>query len=320
MRLYRLGDSGRPIRDIQDRLNALDHLCIPDVAGEFGKGTYDAVTAFQKERGLAPDGIVGRDTWTSLWEASYRLGDRLMYQRRPMLRGDDVSELQVRLNSLGFDAGSIDGIFGPDTRRAVTDFQHNRGEAEDGIAGPTTVAQLRLVARVVPETGRDAVRERQWLRSLPDSLVGTRMFLDAGCRDDAEAASAWGAVLAAAAAVQELGGIPVMSRSQDTFFPVQIRSSRANRLGAGLVVSFQVASPDEPGVGFFRSQHSHSEAGQSIATAIAPTLGLQPVGLARPILKETRAPAVVILSDDLSPLLGALVVGALRDFFVEASR
>ena len=317
MRLYRLGDSGRPVRDIQDRLSALDHSCAADAAGEFNKSTFDAVTAFQRERGLASDGIVGPDTWRTLWEASYRLGDRLMYHRRPMLRGDDVSELQGRLNSLGFDAGNVDGIFGPHTRAAVTDFQHNRGMAEDGIAGPSTVRELRAVARVLPETGREAVRERQWLRSLPDSLVGTRIFLDAGCRNDEESAAAWGAVSAAAAAVQELGGIPVMSRSEDTRLPVRIRSGRANRLGAGLVVSFQIATPDEPCIGFFQSEHSRSEAGRSIATAVAPRLGLQPAGLASPILKETRAPAVVVLSDDLSPLLGASVVGALRDFFAQ---
>ena len=141
MRLYRLGDSGRPVRDIQDRLDSLDHSCAPDAPGEFGKGTFDAVTAFQRERGLAGDGIVGPDTWRGLWEASYRLGDRLLWMRRPMLRGDDVSELQVRLNSFGFDAGNVDGIFGPDTRRAVTEFQHNRAMDEDGIAGPGTLAE-----------------------------------------------------------------------------------------------------------------------------------------------------------------------------------
>ncbi len=320
MRLYKLGDSGRPVRDIQDRLNALDHTSTPDATGEFGKGTFDAVTAFQKSRGLASDGIVGPDTWRVLWEASYRLGDRLLYHRRPMMRGDDVSELQGRLNSLGFDSGNADGIFGPDTRAAVTEFQHNRGMAEDGIAGPSTVSELRVVARVVPETGRDAVRERQWLRSLPDTMVGTRIFLDAGCRNDEEDAAAWGAASAAAAAVQELGGIPVMSRSAVTRFPVRIRSGRANRLGAGLVVSFQVASPDEPGLAFFQSEHSQSEAGHTIASALSPALDLQPLGLASPILKETRAPAIIVFSDDLGPLLGARVIGALQDFLASEDR
>src|SRR3712207_6890176 len=33
--------------------------------------------------------------------------------RSRMMRGDDVRELQHRLNQLGFDAGAEDGIFGP---------------------------------------------------------------------------------------------------------------------------------------------------------------------------------------------------------------
>ena len=235
-----------------------------------------------------------------------------------MLRGDDVSELQGRLNSLGFDAGNADGIFGPDTRRAVHEFQHNRGMAEDGIAGPVTVAELRVVARKAPDTGRDAVRERQWLRSLPNSIVGTRIFLDPGCKNIVEDRLAWDTALAAAGAVQELGGIPVLSRSQDTKFPVRIRSGRANRLGAGIVVSFQLAEPDEPCVAYFKSEHSSSTAGQSMAEALSPVLRLPAVGNAAPILKETRAPAVLILSDALSPLFGAQVIAGLNEFFAQS--
>ena len=44
-----------------------------------------------------------------------------------MLRGDDVGELQRRLGALGFDAGRVDGIFGPHTERALVDFQRNVG-------------------------------------------------------------------------------------------------------------------------------------------------------------------------------------------------
>ena len=60
-----------------------------------------------------------------------------------MFRGDDVADLQLRLGSLGFDAGRIDGIFGPDTTGAVAEFQRNVGLAPDGIAGQSTVSSLR---------------------------------------------------------------------------------------------------------------------------------------------------------------------------------
>ena len=74
--------------------------------------------AFQDARGLRVDGICGPQTWAAVVESGWRLGDRLLYRRRPMLRGDDVAELQRRLNGLGFDAGREDGIFGDDTDRA----------------------------------------------------------------------------------------------------------------------------------------------------------------------------------------------------------
>jgi N-acetylmuramoyl-L-alanine amidase len=317
MRLYRHGDSGRPVRDIQDRLSALGYNPGDDARGEFDKGTFDAVCAFQKQRGLSPDGIVGPDTWRALWEASYRLGDRLLYLRRPMFRGDDVAELQRRLNALGFDSGKVDGIFGPDSRRAVNEFQDNRGMAEDGIAGPVFIAELQLVGRATNKTGRETVRERQWLRQLPGSLVGTRVYLDAGCRDEGEAGKSWETVSAAAFSLQERGGVPVLSRSADTTFPERVRARRANRLGAHLVLSFQLPYAEEHGVFFFASPHSRSEAGASVAAVIGRELDLPVDGRAPAILKETRAPAVLVRTGGLGAECGSRVIEAVERFFLE---
>jgi N-acetylmuramoyl-L-alanine amidase len=316
MRLHKLGDSGRSVRDIQDRLTALGCVCLPDAPGEFGDGTHAAVSTFQKKRGLAADGIVGPDTWRALWEASYKLGDRLLLLQRPMMRGDDVADLQRQLNALGFDAGKVDGILGPDSRAAVLEFQHNRGMAEDGICGPGMIAELAMVSRGSSHiAGREAVRDRQWLRQLPNTVVGSRIYLDAGCRDDEEADLTWPALSAAAIALQERGGIPVLSRSADTQFPERVRARRANRLGAGLVVSFQTPYGDEPGVYFFASDHSRSEAGERIAAAIAAELGLPTDGRAPAMLKDTRAPSVVVMSEHMDAELGSRVVEALCAFF-----
>lgn len=57
-------------------------------------------------------------------------------------RGQDVEEVQNRLNSLGFDAGLTDGIFGENTKNAVMQFQRNRGLAVDGIIGQNTYNAL----------------------------------------------------------------------------------------------------------------------------------------------------------------------------------
>lgn len=53
-----------------------------------------------------------------------------------------VAAIQMRLNSLGYNAGRPDGVYGAGTRRAVAQFQANNGLVPDGIAGPATQAHL----------------------------------------------------------------------------------------------------------------------------------------------------------------------------------
>ena len=93
---------------------------------EFGPLTEASLRSFQRARGLVVDGICGPHAWNSLVEADMRLGDRLLYYRSPMMRGDDVEDLQQRLGSLGFDARWVDGIFGVNTHDAVREFQQKR--------------------------------------------------------------------------------------------------------------------------------------------------------------------------------------------------
>ena len=78
-------------------------------------------------------------------ESGFRLGDRLLYLAQPMVRGDDVTELQRRLNELGFDAGRSDGILGPETEGALRAFQRNAGITPDGVCGPATLHALDRV-------------------------------------------------------------------------------------------------------------------------------------------------------------------------------
>ena len=47
------------------------------------------------------------------------------------MRGDDVRAMQTVLAKLGFDCGRADGIFGPNTLRALTEFQQNYGITAD---------------------------------------------------------------------------------------------------------------------------------------------------------------------------------------------
>jgi N-acetylmuramoyl-L-alanine amidase len=310
--LYRTGDSGEPVRDIQDRLIQLGFSIGDDPESEFGEGTRAAVEAFQRARSLTPDGMVGRETWRTMVDAGHRLGDRLLYYRLPMLHGDDVATLQHDLNALGFDAGIVDGIFGADCLRAVLDFQQNRSMAEDGIVGTQVVEELTLMTRATKKMGRATVREREWLRGLPPNVAGQRIFVDPFCRDEHEAEVTWEAGSAAAAVLRELGALPVLSRAVDTRPPERNRARHANELAADMVIGFALPRTDCPGVFFFQSPLTASESGEELAQGIAGRLGLEAIGRLSPILRETRATAVVVTVPTLDARLGSAVARGIQ--------
>lgn len=65
-------------------------------------------------------------------------------------QGDLVGNMQTRLHNLGFNPGSVDGIFGPLTKRAVIEFQNARNLQVDGLVGLETEGALGLNLNVGP--------------------------------------------------------------------------------------------------------------------------------------------------------------------------
>jgi hypothetical protein len=142
--LYR-GCTGDAVKTLQDKLNTLGYNS-GNVDGIFGAKTYAAVTAFQKANSLGVDGIVGKLTWAKLYGVSPAMPVETTVVGRPMVsygsRGDAVRKLQELLNALGYDCGSVDGIFGSKTKAAVLAFQKANGLGADGIVGPLTWGKL----------------------------------------------------------------------------------------------------------------------------------------------------------------------------------
>ncbi|NLJ78762.1 MAG: hypothetical protein GX329_05310 [Tissierellia bacterium] len=157
-RLLRMGSRGSDVRTLQQKLNSLGYNC-GSVDGIFGANTLNAVRNFQRRNGLAVDGIVGPATRSKLYggstpsrgggTSSGGSSSSSSSGKAPITgllrrgsRGSQVSTLQKRLNALGYNAGSADGIFGVLTYNAVVRFQRANKLAVDGIVGPATIAKL----------------------------------------------------------------------------------------------------------------------------------------------------------------------------------
>ncbi|MDZ4169975.1 MAG: peptidoglycan-binding protein [Coriobacteriia bacterium] len=149
MNPIRPGDRGPAVQDIQRRLRALGYDLGPTgVDGVFLGQTEAALRAFQDSAGIAEDAVVGPQTWSALVDATFTLGDRVLYLRLPSFHGRDVATLQGALSALGFACGELDGIFGSFTERALVEFQKNAGLVPDGIAGDDTVGALMALRHV----------------------------------------------------------------------------------------------------------------------------------------------------------------------------
>lgn len=286
VQVLRPGDRGSPTRDLQHRLRRVGLR--PDDDGDFGPATESAVRHFQRERGLRVDGVCGPQTWNALVDAGWRLGDRLLYERAAMLRGDDVADLQTRLGGLGFLEDRVDGILGPRTRRALEDFQRNSGLTVDGICGPETIAELVRLGARTPTAVKAGVVERERLRSAPRSLSGRQVLV-----------GDLGGVGALASAVERslhaAGATVTVTSHPDG----SAQAQEANALGADLYIGLMVGETAR--CAYYASRGFASEGGEHLAGLLADQLSAADV-LGRPMvaegmglatLRETRMTAVV---------------------------
>ncbi|WP_027338750.1 cell wall hydrolase [Halonatronum saccharophilum] len=73
------------------------------------------------------------------------VGEASALGRRPLQfgrSGDDVRELQLKLNQLNYDVGKATGVYGQRTERAVIDFQIDNGLRIDGISDWRTINKI----------------------------------------------------------------------------------------------------------------------------------------------------------------------------------
>ena len=307
------GQHGEPIRDLQRRLGAAGHNSVGAVAGSFCPSTEKALQQFQEARGLHASGVCDEQSWLALVEAGWKLGDRLLVLSAPQLRGDDIENLQRALNHVGFDCGRPDGILGPATIRALTDFQRNCGLNADGICGRKTVHMLDVLRRQSGSgPGVASVRELESVRHTT-SLHTLRIVVG-----QFGGLSSIGRSVARALRQQ---GATVMSTDE---YDAAAQAAAANQFGATIYIGFEASPNVCADVSYFAVSSFESVGGRSLGAhlvrqlddvlPIAPTLR----GMRLPVLRETRMPAILCSVGPVRDVVDA--TGALTVAVVTAAR
>lgn len=246
MQVFRLGDSGPAVAEVQAALVALGRMPAVPASPVFDETTDTAVRGFQQDRGLVADGVVGPETYGALQAARLRLGDRLLTWQTRMLVGDDVAALQERLVELGFDAGRADGVFGPLTEGALKAFQREYGLRPDGVCGPATLRALRQLGRLVVGGRPQVLRETERLHSSGSALAGKVVVLDPGHGATDRGACAHGLEEAALAEdlafrlegrLQAMGVRVLLTRGWESCPGDEERAAFANEAAADLLLS-----------------------------------------------------------------------------------
>ena len=156
--VLRTGSTGSAVEQLQFWLNTLAQYesSIPSltVDGVYGTGTANTVRAFQRKYGLTVDGVVGRDTWTELYDQFRSIqsdnGTPNAYPGTALREGASGQNVRLvqfwlkiartvysNLNNI-----TVDGKFGSATTAAVKRFQTYFGLTSDGVVGRTTWNKL----------------------------------------------------------------------------------------------------------------------------------------------------------------------------------
>lgn len=131
-----LDNSGEVVL-LQKRLMKLGFMEDDNPTGFYGSSTQNAIEMFQRSHNLAIDGVAGSQTLDLLFS-----GNAKLYTINPGDRGNDVQNIQVRLQELEYYWGAFNGIYDDKTLVAMKLFQRKNGLYDDGVIGQQTMDKL----------------------------------------------------------------------------------------------------------------------------------------------------------------------------------
>ena len=242
-----------------------------DIAGDmYGDDTVHAVSAFQRSALLPVTGALDPFTAQQLRQYQFDLGDRLLYRQDPPLVGHDVAELQASLAQLGFDPGTVDGLFGTETEHALRDFQLNCGLEPSGTVTRATLTELRRLRPSVPKVTVSEARESGLLQArIAGPLVAMGGYLATAMADT------WSSY-----------GLSLSAPDENELIET------ANSEHASLAVWIEISAT--PAVSYVAGPHSFSTTGLTLATQLATKLSCAVRGVDENFLRRTKMTALIL--------------------------
>lgn len=143
-------------------------------SGQLTPATLEAIRTFSSQHGLAPtnqvtDGLLNsirRVIWQSQnWSSGNYKG------REKLVDAAGLREAQILLGKLGFNAGPLDGTFGPQTQVATEAFQESQTVSVDGLITATVLMNLRRAVNGAGANTKDTVRVLNWPDYIEPSVL-----------------------------------------------------------------------------------------------------------------------------------------------------
>ncbi len=143
-------------------------------SGTLTPATQEAIRAFTSQNGLpatnqVTDGLLNairRVIWTTQnWSSGNYKG------REKLVDAAGLREAQILLGKLGFNAGPLDGTFGPQTQVATEAFQESQAVTVDGLITATVLMNLRRAVNGVGTSARSTVRLLNWPDYIEPSVL-----------------------------------------------------------------------------------------------------------------------------------------------------
>lgn len=152
--------------------------------GIFSANFVAHICTRQREHGLSPDGIIGKDTWTKIAQKAPTCSTS---RNRTSAA---TCAVQILVDGL-----TVDGIYGSKTKKAVAAYQASKGLSADGICGPKTWAALITGSVAVQPTSGGFKQPKDFKQY--DSRWGSKIFSATGNKSQTMKSSGCGPTAAA---------------------------------------------------------------------------------------------------------------------------